>query len=258
MMVLLGLFGSFLSGLFGIGGAIINYPLLLFVPSALGVAQFTTQEVSAISMFQVFFSSLAGVMAAFLARRKNPGGPEIDRGLVLYMGVSILLGSLAGGMVSGYLEGGVINVIYGVLAIIAVVLMLIPSKGEATAAGGSLTFNKPIAVILAFLVGIVSGIVGAGGAFLLIPIMLTILNIPIRTTIVSSLAIVFLSAVGGVIGKIMAGGIPLIPTLYTVIGSLIGAPIGSRVGSKLNTGVLRYGLVLVIGITAIKVWSTVF
>ena len=63
VMLILGLIGSFFSGLLGIGGAIINYPLLLYVPDWLGVAHFNPLEVSSISMFQVLFASLAGVVA---------------------------------------------------------------------------------------------------------------------------------------------------------------------------------------------------
>lgn len=73
IMVALGLIGSFFSGLLGIGGAIINYPLLLYVPSLLGAAQFNAHEVSSISMFQVFFASLAGVLAF---------GKRVKRGLL--------------------------------------------------------------------------------------------------------------------------------------------------------------------------------
>ncbi|MUG86241.1 TSUP family transporter [Paenibacillus timonensis] len=254
IMVLLGLVGSFFSGLLGIGGAIINYPLLLYVPSMLGVAQFSAHEVASISMFQVFFASLAGVLAY---RKKSKTGPSfVHRRLVLYMGISILAGSLIGGFTSGHLDGNIINLIYGVLAVIAVILMLIPGRGTEEMRD-ELQFNLFIAMISAFLVGIISGIVGAGGAFILIPIMLTVLRIPTRTTIASSLAIVFISAIGGVIGKITGGAIPVWPTLFTVIGSLIGAPLGSRVSTKMNVKLLRYGLVVLIGITAIKVWSTI-
>lgn len=253
VMVLLGLVGSFFSGLLGIGGAIINYPLLLYVPSLLGVAHFSAHEVSSISMFQVFFASLAGVIA--FRRKKNNGG-VVHKGLVAYMGSSILVGSLAGGYISGLLNGDVINLIYGILAVLAVILMLIPRKGSEEQSE-HLTFNKLIAISAAILVGIVSGIVGAGGAFILIPIMLTILKIPTRTTIATSLAIVFISAIGGLIGKISAGGIPLEPTIYTIIGSLLGAPLGSRISSKMNVNVLRYGLVVLIALTAVKVWSSI-
>lgn len=257
VMALLGFVGSFFSGLLGIGGAIISYPLLLFVPSSLGVAEFTPQEVSSISMFQVFFASLAGVLA--FRRKENNGKAAsiVHKGLVLYMGSGILLGSLLGGFSSKFMNGEIINIIYGTLAIIAVVLMLIPNKETEELGSGEIQFNKIIAVGSAFLVGIVSGVVGAGGAFILIPIMLSVLKIPTRTTIASSLAIVFVSAIGGVIGKVAVGELPLWPILFTIIGSLLGAPLGSRISSKLNVTYLRYGLVLLIAITAIKVWSTI-
>jgi uncharacterized membrane protein YfcA len=254
-MLVLGLVGSFFSGLLGIGGAIINYPLLLFVPSFLGVASFTAQEVSSISMFQVFFASLAGVLA--YRKKQKSGSSLIHKELVIFMGSSILGGSLIGGIGSKYLSSNTINIIYGVLAIVAVILMLVPNKGKKEAVSGEIQFNKWIAVSSSFVVGIVSGIVGAGGAFILIPIMLTMLKIPIRITIASSLAIVFISAVGGVVGKISAGHIPVIPTLFVILGSLIGAPIGSKVSSRINVSILRYGLVILIAATAVKIWSSV-
>lgn len=257
VMLVLGLIGSFFSGLLGIGGAIINYPVLLYIPTLFGVGHFTGQEVSSISMFQVLFASLAGVLA-FRKQNINNKSNVIHKGLVLNMGISIMLGSLFGGLGSKYLPGDTINVIYGVLAVLAVILMLIPSKGkEEDIDFNQISYNKIIAVLSAFLVGIVSGIVGAGGAFILIPIMLTILKIPTRVTIASSLAIVFISAVGGVIGKLAAGHIPVLPTLFTVLGSLMGAPMGSRIGKKMNVRYLRHGLVILIAVTAIKIWMSI-
>ena len=257
IMFTLGLIGSFFSGLLGIGGAIINFPLLLYVPEMAGLSPFSAHQVSTISMFQVFFASLAGVIA--LRRRTKAGktnGAVIDSKLVLYMGSSILIGSLIGGFISGLLDERMIHLVYGVLAVIAIILMLIPSKGRLDT-DEPLTFNKMIASSTALIVGTVSGIVGAGGAFVLIPVMLTILKIPVRTTIASSLAIVFISATGGVIGKLIAGDIPVEPIIYTVVGSLIGASIGSRVSSMINVRLLRYGLLVLIAITAFKVWSSI-
>lgn len=251
LMILLGFIGSFFSGLLGIGGAIINYPLLLFIPSLLGIAHFSSQEVSSISMFQVFFASLAGMVAIRQAAGNSPS--LINKTLVFHMGGSILLGSLIGGYSSKYLTGEAINFIYGVLAVLAVVLMLLKSKGKEDA-DEPFTFNPLFAAAIAFGVGIVSGIVGAGGAFILIPIMLTVLKIPTRVTIASSLAIVFLSAIGGVLGKLSAGHIPLLPTLFTIVGSLLGAPYGARTSARINVQVLRYGLVVIISCTAVKIW----
>ncbi|MFK4342709.1 putative membrane protein YfcA [Paenibacillus sp. RC73] len=87
--------------------------------------------------------------------------------------------------------------------------------------------------------------------------MLTVLKIPTRTTIASSLAIVFISAIGGVIGKISTGHIPIIVTAFTILGSLIGASLGSKWSAKINPVILRYSLVVLILLTAIKIWSSI-
>ncbi|WP_027416006.1 sulfite exporter TauE/SafE family protein [Aneurinibacillus terranovensis] len=256
VMFLIGFIGSFFSGLLGIGGAIINFPLLLYVPEWVGVGQFTPKEVSSISMFQVFFASLAGVLS--FRKQSKIGKTVVHKGLVTIMGVSILSGSLIGGLGSKFLPSDTINIVYGVLAVLAVIMMLIPSGGTKEDIDvKQVAFSKSIAGISAFLVGIISGIVGAGGAFILIPIMLTVLKIPTRITIASSLAIVFASAMGGIIGKLAAGHIPFWPTVFTVVGSLIGAALGSRVSGLLNVKFLRFSLAILISLTAIKIWISI-
>ena len=52
-------------------------------------------------------------------------------------------------------------------------------------------------------VGGASGIIGAGGSFLLVPIMLVILKLPIRMTIATSIAVTFISSIGITTGKVM-------------------------------------------------------
>ncbi|MBE3569728.1 MAG: sulfite exporter TauE/SafE family protein [Bacillales bacterium] len=256
VMLFIGFIGSFFSGMLGIGGSIINYPLLLYVPDWLNVGHFTAKQVSSISMFQVFFSSLSGVIAYWKLSKNDVS--FIHKGLVLYMGGSILIGSLIGGMCSKFLPSESINIVYGVLAILAVLLMIIPqreSRGQMQV--NEVTFNRVLAMVLSFVVGIVSGIVGAGGAFILVPIMLTVLKIPTRITIASSLSIVFLSAIGGTFGKLTAGEIPFWATFFAVAGSLLGAPLGSFMSRRMNVEWLRYGLMVLISLTAIKIWYSI-
>ncbi|WP_249435874.1 sulfite exporter TauE/SafE family protein [Paenibacillus sp. Marseille-Q4541] len=257
LMILLGFIGSFFSGLLGIGGAIINYPLLLFIPPLMGLDGFTAHEVASISIFQVFFSSLSGIVGYGMQSRKSKKG-LIHLPLAAWMGTSILIGSLVGGIWSSQFEEQTINIIYGLLAVLAVVLMLLPVKGRDEKRDiQEVEFNRFLASSSAFATGIVSGIVGAGGGFILIPIMLKLLRIPVRITIATSLTIVFISAIGGVIGKINGGDIPLIPIILAVIGSVAGSPVGSLVSSKMNVKYLRYALVLLITLTAIKIWSSI-
>ncbi|RJE84367.1 sulfite exporter TauE/SafE family protein [Paenibacillus sp. 1011MAR3C5] len=242
----IGFIGSFLSGMVGIGGSIIKYPMLLYIPPALGFAAFTAQEVSAVSAAQVFFASLAGL----LAYRK---GGWINKELILYMGIPIVLGSFLGGFGSKFLSNSVINMTYAILALVAAVMMFMPKRGEEGSLD-KLSFNKPLAAGSAAAVGILSGIVGAAGAFITLPIMLVLLRIPTRVAIASSLAITFLSSIGSVGGKLMGGHMLLIPSIVMIVASIIGSPIGAKLGQRMNVKVLQWLLSLLITATVVKIW----
>lgn len=246
-LFLIGLFGSFISGLLGIGGSIINYPMLLFIPHALGYMTYTPHQVSGINAIQVFFATLSGA----LALRKEK---VINYRLVAYMGVAIIIGSFTGGYGGKFLSGDAINLVYGILAVVAAVMMFVPRKGLDDVPFHEVTFNRTLAVISAVIVGTLSGIVGAAGAFILVPVMLLILKIPTRITIASSLAITFISSIGATVGKVMAGDILLWPSLIMVIASIIIAPIGAKLSTRVNIKYLHIILSVVILGTAVKIW----
>ncbi|MBL0385626.1 sulfite exporter TauE/SafE family protein [Tumebacillus sp. ITR2] len=249
-LFLIGFVGSFLSGMLGIGGAIINYPMLLFIPALLGVGAFTAHEVSGMIAVQVFFATLAG---AYVLRKQK----IIHLKLVAYMGTAIIIGSFAGGYGGMLLSGKIVNLVYAILATIAAVMMFIPKKGMEERPVEEVTFNRTIAVIAALVVGTASGIVGAGGAFLLVPVMLSVLKIPTRMTIATSLAITFISSVGAVGGKLMADHILLQPSLVLILASLLAAPLGSKVSRRMNPRMLQAVLsVLIVG-TTVKIWSDI-
>jgi uncharacterized protein len=250
VIFLIAFIGSFVSGMVGIGGSIIKYPMLLYIPPLFGLAAFTAHEVSGVSAIQVFFATLGGVWAY----RK---GGYLNKKLIVYMGTSVLIGSFIGAYGSTFLAGSSINLVYAILATIAAIMMFIPRKGIDDIALEEVTFNQWLAASLALIVGIGAGIVGAAGAFLLVPIMLTVLKIPTRMTIASSLAITFISSIGSTIGKISTGQVLFYPALIMVIASLIASPLGAMAGKKVNTKVLQWILALLILGTSIKIWMTV-
>ncbi|TYR81604.1 sulfite exporter TauE/SafE family protein [Priestia megaterium] len=244
---LIGFIGSYISGMLGIGGSIIKYPMLLYIPPLFGLAAFSAHEVSGISAVQVFFSAIGGVWVY----RK---GGFLNKTLIGYMGMSILIGSFIGGVSSKLMTEAEINVIYGILSLFAAVMMFVPKKGIDDVPFNQVKFNKWLAAILALIVGAGAGIVGAAGAFLLVPIMLIVLKIPTRMTIASSLAITFISSIGATIGKITTGQVEYGPALIMVAASLIASPLGAMAGKKVNTKVLRVILAVLIVITAVKIW----
>ncbi|MEK5254875.1 sulfite exporter TauE/SafE family protein [Paenibacillus sp. FSL F4-0125] len=251
VIFLIGFIGSFVSGMLGVGGSIIKYPMLLYIPPLFGIAAFTAHQVSGISAIQVLFASIAGVWAY----RK---GGYLNKSLIIYMGGSILLGSFIGSFGSSYLSEQSVNVVYGILATVAAIMMFIPKKQIDDIPLDKVTFNKTLAVVLALIVGVGSGVVGAAGGFLLVPIMLVVLKIPTRMTIATSLAITFISSIGGSIGKLMTGQVDYWPAIIMVIASLLAAPLGAKVGKKMNTKALQAILAILILATAIKIWIDLF
>ena len=64
-LAFLGAFGGFTSGLLGVGGGVVMFPLLLYVPSLLGFADLDAKTVAAVVVTQVFFSALIAGAAHF-------------------------------------------------------------------------------------------------------------------------------------------------------------------------------------------------
>ena len=246
-LFLIGFVGSFVSGMVGIGGSIIKYPMLLYIPPLLGLAAFSAHEVSGISAIQVFFATISGVWAY----RK---GGYLNKTLIIYMGSAILVGSFIGGYGSNLISEGSINLVYGILATIAAIMMFIPKKGLDDIPADQVVFNKWLATVLAFIVGIAAGIVGAAGAFILVPIMLVVLKIPTRMTIATSLAITFISSIGSTVGKIVTDQVLYGPAAVMIVASILAAPLGAKAGQKMNTKALQGILAVLILGTAIKIW----
>jgi uncharacterized membrane protein YfcA len=244
---LIGFIGSYVSGMLGIGGSIIKYPMLLYIPPLFGIAAFSAHEVAGISAVQVFFATIGGVWVY----RK---GGYLNKSLIIYMGTSILIGSFIGGFGSKLMSENGINFTYGILAATAAIMMFIPKKGIDDIPLDQVKFNKWLAAGLSLIVGVGAGIVGAAGAFLLVPIMLVVLKIPTRMTIASSLAITFISSIGATVGKITTGQVDYYPAAIMVVASLIASPLGAIAGKKMDTKILQIILAVLISATAIKIW----
>ncbi len=244
----LGFAGAFVSGLVGVGGAIVMIPLLYYVPPLLGVGGLDMREVSGVTMVQVL--AAAGVGAWSHGRHA-----AVDRGLAWVGGVAKTLGTFAGALASSRLSGQVLLVVFAVMTTVALPLLLVPPPlggerdGRATAprrtaaAAGSLG-----------LIGVASGVVGSGGSFLVVPVMIAYLRLPVRIAIGTSLAVTGMSAVAGVLGKAVTAQIPLGPAALVVLGSLLGAPAGSATSRRVPVRVLRLILVGIVTLVAIGVW----
>ena len=243
----LGLIGGFFSGLLGIGGGIIMVPLLLYVPSLIGLEAISMKTAAAITIVQ----SMAGSFSGLVVHKKNN---FVHSKLITYMGSGVVIGSLLGSYFSKQIQGEVMLGIFAGMALMATVLMFIPCKKDNDLPIENVEFNKYLAFFIALVVGMLGGIVGQGGAFILIPLMLYVLKIPTRIALGSSVAITFLSALAGFIGKWGTGQIPFVMAIVLVAGALMGAQLGGRLSSRLKTASLRIILSILIALTSLKMW----
>lgn len=242
----LGLLGGFFSGWLGIGGGIIMAPLLLYVPQAVGTGDLDMKVVAGLTMVQSLFATGSGVL---VHRRFK----HVSRRLVLWMGSSITAAALAGALISRYMSADVLLGIFAALAFIASIMMFLPRQEQETdPAAADVEFNRGLAVISSVGLGLVGGLVGQSGAFIIIPVMLYVLKVPTRVTIGSSLGIVFLSALAGSIGKLLTGQVEFAMALFCISGALIGAQAGGLLSQRTRRRHLRHALAMLIAATAVR------
>lgn len=251
VLFVLGAIGAFVSGLIGVGGAIVMIPLLLYVPALLGVGALDIKSVAAITMVQVFVAAVSGMIAHGRHR-------AVNRRLAVVGGGAMAAGSLAGAVTSKYVPERWLLIVFAVMVTVAFVVMLLPEPApDVTEPADVKQYSATLTALTAGGVGLAAGLVGAGGAFLLVPLLLVVVGVPIRVTIGSSLAITAVAATAGVLGKAMTGQIPVPPALVVAVSALPGAQLGAAASRRLSGGALKGALRVVIVLTGLKVWWNV-
>lgn len=248
-LVGLGVVGAFVAGLLGVGGALVMIPLLLYVPPLLGVGVLDVKAVAAVTMVQVFVAALSGVVAH---RRYQ----AVNADLAWVGGVTMAAGSFAGALLSKHANDRWLLVVFALMVTGAALLMLAPVEllGPPPSPVEPERFSRPRTVAVAGTVGLAAGFVGAGGAFLLVPLLLIVVGVPIRVTIGSSLAITVLAAAAGFAGKLLTGQIPPGPAIAVALGALPGAPVGAAVSRRVAGPHLKFTLFAITVLTAVRVW----
>ena len=247
----LGFVGAFVSGLVGVGGAIVMIPLLFYVPPLLAVGSLDIKQVAGVTMAQVLAASAMGAWT-------HGRSAMIHRRLALWGGTAMALGSLAGAVVSRYVAGRLLLIVFALMATTALVFMFAkPVVPGPAASAKTMPFNKAGAICVPGVVGLLSGLVGAGGAFLLMPLLVGVMHVPLRLSIGTSLAIAGAGALLGFMGKLATGQVPLMAAAAVVAGSLPGASLGAQLSRRAPVSVLRVVLGGVIALAALRVWIDV-
>lgn len=256
---------GFLSGMFGVGGGFLITPLLMLsgIPAAVAVATGANQVVA---------SSVSGTITHW--RR---GNVDIKMGTLLLLGG--VVGAFIGVQLVRVLEAtGQIEIVISLLYIVFLssigILMLIESlravyktrrgrQGSARRPGQhhwihglpfKMRFNRSKLyisaippLVIGFSVGLLSGILGVGGGFVMVPAMIYLLRMPTKVVIGTSLfQIIFVGGVTTVFHAAANYAVDLLLAFVLMVGGVIGAQFGVSAGQKLKGEHLRALLAILV------------
>ncbi|MDP4596494.1 MAG: sulfite exporter TauE/SafE family protein [Crocinitomicaceae bacterium] len=241
-------------GLIGGGGSILTVPVLVYL--------FNVDPVlaTAYSLFIVGLSSLVGAFPKYKAGMIDLktalvfGVPSIIAVFltrkVLVPAIPATLFEVAGVSVTKALA---MMILFAVLMVAASVSMIRDKKKEEQETNEPRVFNYPMILLEGAVVGVLTGLVGAGGGFLIIPALVMLSKLPMKQAVGTSLLIIAAKSLIGFTGDVSENADNMDWTLLSVVTSLaiLGIFVGNQLSKKIDGAALKKGFgwfVLVMGI----------
>jgi uncharacterized membrane protein YfcA len=239
-LALIGTCTGFLAGLLGIGGGMIMVPFVTLILTAHDYpADYTVKAAVATSLATICFTSISSV------RAHNRRGAVLWH-VVKVLAPGILVGSLLGAQVAVALPGKLLGILFAIFVAFSATQMFMERKPKPsrTLPGPAATFG------VGTVIGGLSALVGAGGAFVSVPFM-TWCNVKIHDAVGTSAALGFPIALAGTVGYLWAGrGMPnpppgalgylYLPALLVIsAASMLLAPLGARTAHRMDIRPLR-------------------
>ena len=219
-------------GLLGGGGSILAVPILIYV---LG---FEVKSAIATSLLVVATTS-----AASLLQHARAGNVHWRIGLVF--GMVAMAGSYGGGRLAAWVPGTVLLTLFAAMMVATAVAMLrsvrrCDRSGDDSPAPGAVA-ALPYAKIAAegLAVGAFTGLVGAGGGFLVVPALAILSGLPMRAAVGTSLLVIAMKSLSGFAAYVTHVSIDYELAAVVVIAAVGGALVGARLTSAVSPQRLR-------------------
>jgi uncharacterized membrane protein YfcA len=214
-------------GLLGGGGSILMVPLLAYV------AGMDTKEAIATSLVVVGVTSAVSVIG-----HARAGRVRWRTGLLF--GLAGMAGAFAGGLVGGHLPGRLLMGAFAVMMIATAVAML---RGRKNVDPSSAHAELPVGRVLldGVVVGLVTGLVGAGGGFLVVPALALLGGLPMAVAVGTSLLVIAMKSFAGLAGYLATVPIDWVLTGAITAAAVVGSLAGARLVSRVPADALRRG-----------------
>ena len=223
-------------GLLGGGGSILTTPLLIYVVG------FDAKQAIAASLFVVGVTSIFGLISHARAGR-------VVWRIGLIFGAAGMVGAFIGGQIGARLPSALLLAAFAVMMGVTAVAMI---RGRKQVAGKAHKGLPVVRILLdGLVVGFVTGLVGAGGGFLVVPALALLAGLAMPKAVATSLLVVAMKSFAGLAGYIFVFGqgsfVSLNPqtqinwsvTLLITAAAIVGALIGSAVVGRIHPDKLR-------------------
>lgn len=216
-------------GLLGGGGSILTIPMLLFT------TKMAAQEAIATSLCVVASTSLVALIAHARAGR-------VHWRTGFYLGGASMLAAFGAGQLASFVPAPLLIMLLAVVMIMMAVAMLRPPRITLTQEN-SLDPSAPVpsiplkkAILFGTILGTVTGLVGAGGGFLIVPILVLLGGLPMHNAAATSLLVIAMNTTAAFLGQIthirLDWGLVSVISAASVSGSVIGSLYAHRVPQK--------------------------
>jgi uncharacterized protein len=258
-LLALGVVSGFLAGLLGVGGGMMMVPFLTLILSNRGVEPGLAVKMAiATSMSTILFTSMSSV-------RAHHGRGAVRWDLLRGLAPGIVLGGLAAGAgLFALLKGQGLALFFAVFVGYSALQMLRDRKPAPSRQMPGVAGQTAVGCVI----GLVSGLVGAGGAFISVPFMIWC-NVPIRQAVGTSAALGFPIAAASTVGYVVSGwtltpalpgafGYLYLPALGIIaVASVTMAPVGARVAHRSDTAKLkRFFALLLFGLASYMLYQS--
>lgn len=225
-------------GMLGGGGAILTLPMLVY---AVGVEP---KAAIATSLFVVGSTSLVATVL-------NARSRMVEWRIGLTFGAAAMAGAFGGGRLAAFVPATVLLLSFAGMMLVTAIAML-RGRTEPSATGGRPELGRVVALGIG--VGLLSGLVGAGGGFLIVPALAIFGRVPMRKAIATSLLVIALQSFAGFAGHVGHAALNWSVIAVVTSASVAGMVAGTYVGRKVSANALRRGfawLVVVMGLFVI-------
>lgn len=213
-------------GLLGGGGSILTVPILVYA------AGLDAKAAIATSLLVVGVTSAAAAVA-----HARAGRVRWRTGLLF--GAAGMAGAYGGGRLGALIPGSWLLTGFGILMLATAVAMIRGRKQSAGATHGELPALKIVAE--GVVVGVVTGLVGAGGGFLVVPALVLFGGLPMDVAVGTSLLVIAMKSGAGVAGYLHSVSIDWGLALGVTTAALIGSGLGARLAGRVDNDLLRKG-----------------